>query len=367
MSAALSPDRALQYRQSMGMVWFVSCAYHEHIDPQHRNWERVPTAAGRRSAYSNSRPWHATWLAEVPLMDDGALNRNKIGLTAADVKRMARELLELPALQAANTPLPAPAKTRRPRSIKGLTPLIRRGASLETIYKELRLKRGDNPELDREIARQHRKAEVGMTALAATVRMLQQQGDWSVFQEGRTTCLHFLSLSLKLTPDIKPERLVPLPAQLTALREVLECLNVEGAGTGMDLKLRVLPNSPHIWWHEGEAGKLERSHCEAFVQQHRDAFECNMYGCGYSKLSFEELCDTFCRFALTLQLPLGFFDHRQGPAYYRYPTYYIYFKLPNKRSIRFNLHHLLNYTDKTEPLLELMRLLEGFGNLRISC
>ena len=35
----------------MGATWFVSYAYYDRVDKNHRNWDRVSTAASRTSRY----------------------------------------------------------------------------------------------------------------------------------------------------------------------------------------------------------------------------------------------------------------------------------------------------------------------------
>jgi len=79
----------------MGASWFVSYAYYEMIDRNHENWARVATTQTRLSKYNKGRPYHKTWLKEVITMDPAKLNRNTIGLEAAQTKAMARKLLSI--------------------------------------------------------------------------------------------------------------------------------------------------------------------------------------------------------------------------------------------------------------------------------
>lgn len=73
--------------------WFVSYAYYEHIDNEHKNWQVLKTSKNRISKYNVSRQYHKLWLEKVKDMNPTALNRNTIGLTAEQVKKMANEVL----------------------------------------------------------------------------------------------------------------------------------------------------------------------------------------------------------------------------------------------------------------------------------
>lgn len=77
----------------MGASWFVSYAYYERIDKNHRNWDRVATKQTRISKYNIGRKYHEFWLREILLMNPANLNRNTIGLRAEGIQRMAKELL----------------------------------------------------------------------------------------------------------------------------------------------------------------------------------------------------------------------------------------------------------------------------------
>ena len=79
----------------MGAAWFVSYAYHEKKDSTHDAWERVKTFNSRAANYESSRACHRFWLYKILHMSDVSLNKNQIGLPAADVKRMAHELLDV--------------------------------------------------------------------------------------------------------------------------------------------------------------------------------------------------------------------------------------------------------------------------------
>ena len=76
---------------TMGSAWFVSYAYHDHVDPSHVNWQKISTATGRACSYNRSKEYHRFFLEKIMAMD--YLNRNKIGLTPQQVIVLAKELL----------------------------------------------------------------------------------------------------------------------------------------------------------------------------------------------------------------------------------------------------------------------------------
>ena len=78
--------------QRMGASWFISFAYHKYIDAKHLNWNRVATKM-RISVYDKSFSYHRYWLDKVMSMDDKLLKTNKIGLTAIQVKDMAKKVM----------------------------------------------------------------------------------------------------------------------------------------------------------------------------------------------------------------------------------------------------------------------------------
>ncbi len=79
----------------MGATWFVSYAYYERIDKNHKNWARVSTIQPRMSKYNKGRPYHKAWLKEITTMNSANLNKNTIGLDAQSTKAMAKELLKI--------------------------------------------------------------------------------------------------------------------------------------------------------------------------------------------------------------------------------------------------------------------------------
>lgn len=78
----------------MGASWFVSYAYHCHVDKASTNWERVATSTSRKSNYNNSKQYHNLWLKQVLQMNDKNLNRNSIGLKAVQIKEMTRAIIK---------------------------------------------------------------------------------------------------------------------------------------------------------------------------------------------------------------------------------------------------------------------------------
>lgn len=78
----------------MGAAWFVSYAYYNKVDKNHKNWNRVTTAPSRSSRYVAGTPFHKEWLQEVLFMRDENLSKNTIGLDAWQVKAMAKEILD---------------------------------------------------------------------------------------------------------------------------------------------------------------------------------------------------------------------------------------------------------------------------------
>jgi len=78
----------------MGASWFVSYAYYEKIDCMHKNWERVSTIQTRLSRYNKGRVYHKSWLKEVLTMNPANLEKNTIGLSSVQTKKMAKEILE---------------------------------------------------------------------------------------------------------------------------------------------------------------------------------------------------------------------------------------------------------------------------------
>ena len=78
---------------SMGVAWFVSYAYYIHVDKSHDNWQRTNTVAMRKRFYASTTEHHVEWLREVLDIRPAGLSRNTIGLSAAEIKDMARRTL----------------------------------------------------------------------------------------------------------------------------------------------------------------------------------------------------------------------------------------------------------------------------------
>ena len=78
----------------MGATWFVSYAYYQHIDANHKIWTKVKTALSRSSIYHKTVYYHVFWLNQVLLMDNARLNTNSLNLNAYQTKLMAKAVLE---------------------------------------------------------------------------------------------------------------------------------------------------------------------------------------------------------------------------------------------------------------------------------
>lgn len=63
-----------------------------HVDQAHRNWGRVAYRI-RVSRFDKTVPYHLYWLDKIGSMDDGRLATNGIGLTPAEIKKMAEKVL----------------------------------------------------------------------------------------------------------------------------------------------------------------------------------------------------------------------------------------------------------------------------------
>lgn len=74
--------------------WFISYSYYRKIDPNHTNWNRLTpkSVKSRIQKFETSKSYHSLWIQEILKMSDAKLNRNKIGLSAIDVKNMASQL-----------------------------------------------------------------------------------------------------------------------------------------------------------------------------------------------------------------------------------------------------------------------------------
>ena len=82
-----------EFLGKMGAAWFVSYAYHEHVDATHGNWSRTTTASGRMCRYNNTFSYHRYWLDKVMTMNDQNLAKNTIGLAPREVKDMANAVM----------------------------------------------------------------------------------------------------------------------------------------------------------------------------------------------------------------------------------------------------------------------------------
>lgn len=79
--------------RSIGASWLVAYAYYEKVDATHTSWNKVKTADTRIARYKSCREYHKEWLQEVLRMNPDNLNKNTIGLSAEEIKNMARDIL----------------------------------------------------------------------------------------------------------------------------------------------------------------------------------------------------------------------------------------------------------------------------------
>lgn len=86
-----SPDE--KKLRTMGASWFVSRAYHDHVDASHLNWQNAKTLQPRMSSYASSTEHHAEWLRMVLDMNPKRLAHNSLGLSPEQIKDMARRTL----------------------------------------------------------------------------------------------------------------------------------------------------------------------------------------------------------------------------------------------------------------------------------
>lgn len=82
-----------EYLTTMGAAWFVSYSYW-HKYSSHLNWRRVSTYQNRISVFEKTKKYHIYWLQQVTIMDEINLDKNTLGLSGIQVKKMAAELLK---------------------------------------------------------------------------------------------------------------------------------------------------------------------------------------------------------------------------------------------------------------------------------
>ncbi|GEM_PF-5172739 len=87
-------DDADRKLDTMGAAWFVSYAYYNLCDKNHKNWEKAGTIQPRLSSYKNGqKSYLKLWLNKVLEKNDKKLKNNQIDLDPTEVKRMALEIL----------------------------------------------------------------------------------------------------------------------------------------------------------------------------------------------------------------------------------------------------------------------------------
>jgi hypothetical protein len=88
----LTPQESKRLAQ-MGNSWFVSYMYHLCNHPEHTNWKK--TLNGFREGYFKStRAAHKKYLNKIAQSNEASLGTNRIGLSGAEIRRMAQELLD---------------------------------------------------------------------------------------------------------------------------------------------------------------------------------------------------------------------------------------------------------------------------------
>ena len=93
MSHAFSFDGGKELSR-IGATWFITYAYAEKIDPTERRWLNSATHASRASNYKQAAQWHQYWYTEVTKMSESRLNKNEIGVSGVEAKKMAHKLVE---------------------------------------------------------------------------------------------------------------------------------------------------------------------------------------------------------------------------------------------------------------------------------
>ena len=76
----------------MGASWFISYFYYLKVDKSHDNWKRNKTCRSRINNFQKSKVFHNSFVREILNMSDAKLATNKIGLSAKEVKTMAKAL-----------------------------------------------------------------------------------------------------------------------------------------------------------------------------------------------------------------------------------------------------------------------------------
>jgi hypothetical protein len=83
--------------RKMGVAWFVSYAYYNHIDDKHLSWKNSKfselSIQSRSSGYNKSIQYHFAWLYEVTKMQQLNKHKNFCGLESTQIKIMAAEII----------------------------------------------------------------------------------------------------------------------------------------------------------------------------------------------------------------------------------------------------------------------------------
>ena len=78
---------------TMGASWFVSYSFYYYKDKSHMDWKKISTYQHRISVFNRTKNHHKYWFGKILEMNNRNLDKNKIGLGAEKLKKMAKILL----------------------------------------------------------------------------------------------------------------------------------------------------------------------------------------------------------------------------------------------------------------------------------
>ncbi len=77
----------------IGASWFASYWYYSYKDPTEKSWDNrkaIKTIDYRIRLFYRTKKFHSVWRKAILTMKDKNLERNKLGLKGADVKRFVK-------------------------------------------------------------------------------------------------------------------------------------------------------------------------------------------------------------------------------------------------------------------------------------
>lgn len=95
METSIEEKDGMRELNSMGKSWFTSYAFYDYVDKSQVKWKNTSTIKRRKSYYERTRQLHRKMLQYVLDANPASLAKNSLGLSAADVKEMARKLLRV--------------------------------------------------------------------------------------------------------------------------------------------------------------------------------------------------------------------------------------------------------------------------------